>query len=122
MEPQAFGDGIMDMDVVVAKRAKASAVLDQIAGRVKSALLEAGIELELFFLVPNSGNAILTFGVSGDPDDDLWDKISEIVVGVLKDTVGLVQPRRYAVRCATTRPIAEAGSTTLAQVEAAGRE
>ena len=38
-----------------------------------------GIDLGLFFLIPNSGDAIVTFGTPGDPSDDEWNHVREIV-------------------------------------------
>ena len=120
METQTLDDLIMDDDVVEAQRARASAELDQITRMAKQALVEAGIDLELFFMVPNSGNAILTYGTTGDPDDNLWDRVRDIIFAVLRDTIGLERPQSHAVLCATTGPIADNPSTTIGQVGPAG--
>jgi hypothetical protein len=86
METQALDDLIMDVHVVEAQRARASAELDQITRTAKQALVHAGIDLELFFMVPGSGNAILAYGTPGDPDDDLWNRVRDVVVSVLQET------------------------------------
>jgi hypothetical protein len=117
METQALDDLIMDDDVVVAQRARAAAGLDQVARRAKAALVDVGIDLELFFMVPRSGNAILTYGTPGNPNDALWDRVRDIVVLVLQETIGLERPRCHEVLCATTGPIANSGNTTITQVE-----
>jgi len=62
MEIQALDGLIMSDDAVVAQRARAAAKLDQITRRAKTALVDAGIDLELFLMVPRSDNAILTYG------------------------------------------------------------
>jgi hypothetical protein len=45
---------------------RASTMLDQIAQQTKLALSEAGIDIELFFLVSPNSSAILTFGIVPD--------------------------------------------------------
>ncbi|MBV8410137.1 MAG: hypothetical protein JOY64_21090 [Alphaproteobacteria bacterium] len=50
------GDPTDDIGVT-AHRARAKAALDQIAQQAKQALADAGIDLSLFFLVPNSATA-----------------------------------------------------------------
>ncbi len=119
METQTLDDLIMDDDVVEAQRARASAELDQIARTAKQALVHAGIDLELFFMVPGSGDAILTYGTTGDPDDNLWDRVRD-VVSVLQETIGIERPECHGVLCATTGPIADSASTTMVQVGSAG--
>ena len=120
METQALDDLIMDVHVVEAQRARASAELDQITRTAKQALVHAGIDLELFFMVPNSGNAILAYGTPGDPDDDLWNRVRDVVVSVLQETIGLERPECHGVLCATTGPLADSASTTMDQVKLAG--
>ena len=119
METQTLDDLVMDDDVVEAKRARASAELDQITRTAKQALVHAGIDLELFFMVPRSGNAILSYGTTGDPDDIIWDGVRDIIFAVLRDTIDLERPQSHAVLCATTGPVADSASTTIAQVEPA---
>ena len=51
-EPEEWTD---DADVAD-RRERARAELDQIAQQAKQALSDAGIDLSLFFLVPNSGS------------------------------------------------------------------
>jgi hypothetical protein len=58
---------------------RATAMLDLIAQRTKLALSEAGIDIDIFFLVSQNSNAILTFGTPADPPDDLWATVGEIV-------------------------------------------
>ena len=120
METETLDDLIMDDDVVETQRARASAELDQIARTAKRALVDAGIDLELFFMVPNSGNAVLTYGTTGDPDDNLWDRVRDIVSSVLQETIGLERPECHGALCATTGPLADSASTAMAQVELAG--
>lgn len=94
-------DDLTDDDVV-AHRARAKAQLLQIAQQAKRALQEGGIDLDLFFLIPSSGDSILTFGTSSDPDDHLWTCVSEVVSSILRQTVGLDYTRCREVVCLTT--------------------
>jgi hypothetical protein len=48
-------DDLPDDDAVIAHRARAATMLDQIAQRARQALAEHGIDLSVFFLVPSSG-------------------------------------------------------------------
>ena len=47
-------------DGVMAQRARATGMLSQITRQAKQALTEQSIDMDLFFLIPNSGDAILT--------------------------------------------------------------
>ena len=85
-------DDLTDDDAVIAHRARAKAELGQIARQAKQALADAGIDLSLFFLVPNSGDATLTFGTITDPPDDEWEQVGEIVSAIVRQTVGLIGP------------------------------
>lgn len=87
---------------------RAAAEIDQITQRSNQALIEAGIDadIDVFLLVPNSGQVVLSFGTMGDPPDDLWDRVSDVVVSVLRDTTGLKRTRCRQVVCASTGSIA----------------
>jgi hypothetical protein len=91
-----------DCEDVADHRKRAAAKLDQIARDAKEALAFQGIDTPLFFLVPNSGNAILTFGTTLDPDDDLWSQVADVVASVVSQLIGLAGTRCREVTCATT--------------------
>jgi hypothetical protein len=102
MDTQEIDDQTDDDDVM-AHRERAATKLDQIARDAKDALAENGLEkICLFFLIPNSGRSILVFGTPGDPSDDLWSKVGEIVEAIVARLIGLRGTRRREVRCATT--------------------
>ena len=69
MDTQELDDLTEDGDEVTAYRARARTELDQIARQTKQALAEQGLTSTVFFLVPNSGEAVLLFGTPADPDD-----------------------------------------------------
>jgi hypothetical protein len=103
METQALDYPADDDDDVTTHRARAKAEIDQIAQQAKLALADKGIiDTPLFFLVPNSGNAVLIFGTPGDPPDDQWDRVGEIIAAILGRLIGLRGIRRREVICAAT--------------------
>ena len=69
-----------DEDGVTAYRERAKGMLNQIAQQARLALADQCIDLDLFFLAPNSGEAILIYGTPGNPDDASWERVGEIVV------------------------------------------
>ena len=86
-----------DEDTVEAKRARAAAILEQIACQVREALRAEDIGMPVFFVIPNSGRAILSFGTPGE-----WERVSEIVTSIVARSLGLRSPRRRELQCATT--------------------
>ena len=91
-----------DEDTVEARRMRAAAMLEQIARQVREALRAEDIGMPVFFVIPNSGRAILSFGTPGDPHDDEWERVSEIVTSIVAQSVGLRSPRRRDLQCITT--------------------
>ena len=106
-----FNDERDDLDDDVVARERAKVELVHIVQQAKRALQEGGIDLDLFFLVANSGSSILAFGTTGDPDDDLWARVGEIVSSIVGETVGLGRTRCREVICATTHDHQPSGSS-----------
>lgn len=100
-------DDLTDDDAVIAHRARAKAELDQIAQHVRQALTEQGIDVPVFFIMPRSGDSVLTFGTITDPPDDEWSRIGEIVSSIVRQVVGLDRVRCREVMCATTHSVAD---------------
>src|SRR5690242_19070211 len=92
---------------VAAQRARARNLLPQITQQVKRALHEASIEIDVFLMIPTTGDAIATFGTLSDPPDELWNSVGEIVCAVLGKTVGLERARCREIACATTADISD---------------
>ena len=88
-------DDLTDDSDEATYRERATALLDQIAQQAKQALSNAGIDIDLFFLIPRSGDAILTFGTLADPPDDLWSTVSS---GLLVRRAKLAWHRANAMR------------------------
>jgi hypothetical protein len=95
-------DDLADDGGVVAHRDRAKRMLDQIAAQARQALSEQSIDTPLFFIVPNTGDAVLIFGSPDDLDDKSWDRLGGIVASVVAGLVGLSGTRRREMRCATT--------------------
>jgi hypothetical protein len=90
---------------VAAQRARARNLLPQITQQVKQALHEASIEIDVFLMIPTTGDAIATFGTLADPPDELWNRIGEIVCAVLGNTIGLDRAISRELACANTGDI-----------------
>jgi hypothetical protein len=102
MDTDAYYDDLTDNNDEATYRERATAILDEIAQQAKQALSNAGIGIDLFFIVPRSGAAILTFGTPGDPPDDLWDKVRDIISSIVQRSIGLERLRCRELACAKT--------------------
>ena len=91
-----------DEEGVAAQRARARNLLPQITQQVKQALYEASIKIDVFLMIPTTGDAIATFGTLADPSDELWTRIGEIVCSILRKAVGLDRVCSRPLSCATT--------------------
>ncbi len=113
METQELGDkdlaanDLGDDGCLTAYRARLRGMLDEIATQAKAALSEGGIDLDLFFLVPNSGDAVLSFGTPADPSDDEWKRAGAIVSSIVQEFTGLERTRLCPVHCTSTNSLAD---------------
>src|SRR5690349_143954 len=89
-------------DGVSARRARARSLLPKIVQQVKQALDEAGIGTEVFVVIPETGNAIATFGTMSDPPNDVWLRVRDIVSSIVRETIGSGRLWFREVTCATT--------------------
>jgi hypothetical protein len=96
-----------DEERVAVHRDRAEGMLNQIAQQAKAALDEQGLDFSLFFIVPRSGDAVITFGTSGDPSDDEWGRVADVVASVVQQLVGLAGTRCREVVCATTDAVSD---------------
>ena len=90
------------MDDVTTYRARARDLLTEITRQVRQALDDAGISLDVFVMIPSSGDAIATFGTVADPSDETWDRTSKIISSIVGESVGLARTRCREVACAST--------------------
>ena len=89
------------------QRAQARHLLPDIVARTRSALAAAGITYEVFYLVPGSGDAVITFGtnIEPDPTDAEWSIISDIVCGIIKDALEINKVMTREMTSAAVRPL-----------------
>ena len=93
MQTQAIDDPALDDDVT-AHRERAKDLLNEIARQTKQALTEQGIDTSVFFLIPHTGDAIVTFGTTLDPDDALWSRSQR---GCLRRRAAVGRAGRHAM-------------------------
>jgi hypothetical protein len=101
METEEFDDPADD-DAVTAHRARARNLLPQITQQVRQALEEAGIKIDVFLMVPTTGDAVASFGTITDPPDKEWARVSEMVSAIVRQSVGLTHTRCREIACAST--------------------
>jgi hypothetical protein len=126
MASMEIAEWVEDDEGVAAQRARAKDLLPQITQQVKQALQEASIGVDVFLMIPATGDAIATFGTLADPPDELWTRIGEIVCSIVRRAVGLDRVCSRPLSCATTademtNPTGAMPSTTPAS-RAAGAE
>ena len=101
MRTQEYDD-LTDDGRAAAHRSRATAMLPEIAGQVRGALAEQALDLTLFFLVPHTGDSIISFGTSGDPSDPEWEQVCGIVSSIVRMSIGLDRTRCREIACAST--------------------
>jgi hypothetical protein len=89
-----------DSDGELAYRERATAILDEVAAMARTKLMAAGISLDVFFIVPPSGDAILTLGAAVSRDD--WQDMRAVVSSIVRRTVGLEPSSCRQIFCAMT--------------------
>lgn len=82
--------------------------LDEIAVEVETALRDASLDFPLFFVIPNSGNAILAIATSLDPPDTDWAQASSIVCRFVGEKLGGIKLGSHRLQCAVANANFEA--------------
>ena len=93
-------DILTDTHDETTNRERATALLDEIAAQARTALREAGIRLNVFFVVPPSGDAILTLGAAVSREE--WQEIRAVVSSLVRRSIGLKLARCREIICAKT--------------------
>ena len=91
-------DTLTDDHDETACRERATALLDEIAAQARTALQEAGIRLNVFFVVPPSGDAILTLAAAVNREE--WQEIRAVVSSFVRRSIGLEPSRCREIICA----------------------
>jgi hypothetical protein len=82
------------------QRARLRPCLDDVAEEAISALQEADLTMPVYFAVPSSGSAILTFMTCHDPSDADWSKATQIICDVAGRKIQVENLIGRALRCA----------------------
>jgi hypothetical protein len=72
-----------------AQRDRLSVSIDQIAAEVTTVLCDESLRIPIFFAIPSSGSALLTFATTADPTDQTWERVSKIVCQIVGNTIGV---------------------------------
>ena len=81
-------------------RERAIALLDEFAQQARGVLRDAGIGIDLIFVVPPSGDVILTFGTAAELYSEDWKAIKATVSSLVRRSTGLDPAQSRDVVCA----------------------
>jgi len=79
--------------------------LADIAFLTRAALDAASLPMEIFFVIPSSGDAMITYGTPGDPCDEDWVYVDRIISDIVGNIVGLSGLHGRELPCAGTGPL-----------------
>jgi hypothetical protein len=80
---------------------QATLLLDEFAQRARAVLRDAGIGIDLIFVVPpTTGDVILTFGAAAELYSEEWKAIRAAVSSLVRRSVGLEPAQCRDVVCA----------------------
>jgi hypothetical protein len=99
--------GVTDDDET-AYRERATVLLDMFAQQAREILRASGIGIDVIFVVPPSGDVILTFCTAAESYSEEWKAIKGTVSSLVRRSVGLDPARFRDVVCST----AHAGDAT----------
>ena len=88
-------------------RERATVLLDMFAEQARVILRNAGIGIDLIFVVPSSGDVILTFCTAAELYSEEWKAIRTTVSSLVRRSIGLDPAQCRDVVCA----MAHAGDT-----------
>ena len=81
-------------------RERATVLLDEFAQRAREVLRDAGIGIDLIFVVPASGDVILTFSVAAELYSKEWQALRAAVSLLVRRSIGLEPSQCRDVVCA----------------------
>jgi hypothetical protein len=73
----------------VEQRQELSSALEQIAAEVTVALADVDLEIPVFFTVPSTGEAFVTFMTPADPTNADWSRACDVICGIVGSKVGI---------------------------------
>jgi hypothetical protein len=74
--------------------------LNEIAAELNSALVTAGLACPVYVSIPFGGDSLVTFATPLDPDDNEWDRITEIAREIVGKKIGIAQLQTRELACA----------------------
>jgi len=86
--------------------------IDQIAAEVTTALRDESLTVPVFFAIPSSGSALLTFATAADPTDQTWERVSKIVCQIVGNTIGVTGLIGRSLACTATGVAMAAGDVS----------
>jgi hypothetical protein len=81
------------------QREKLILILPQIASEVTTAIRAANLAIPIFFMIPTTGDTLLTFATPADPTDADWDHASEIIRRIVEAKIGVGKLVTRPVHC-----------------------
>jgi hypothetical protein len=107
--PEFIDDNYDVADPIVAKRTYRTerrqqmiSILKDVAAEADLALEDAGLTMPLFFSVPSSGGAVVTFATPGDPSEEDWSLVGGIIARIVGGKLGIEGLRTNALPCAAS--------------------
>jgi hypothetical protein len=91
-----------DDDDETAYRERATALLDEFGAQARRVLRDAGIGIDLVFLVPTSGDVILTFAAAAELYNKECEAIRATVSSLVRHSLGLEPAQCWDVVCSMT--------------------
>lgn len=83
-----------------AYRERATILLDAFAEQARRILRDAGIGIDLIFLIPPSGDVILTFGTAAELYNAEWKAIRATISSLVRRSIGLEPAQCRDIICA----------------------
>jgi hypothetical protein len=87
-------------DDETAYRERATVLLDMFAEQARVILRNAGVGIDVIFVVPRSGDVILTFCTAAESYSEEWKAIRATVASLVRRSIGLDPPQCRDVVCA----------------------
>jgi hypothetical protein len=100
------------------QRKRLTMSLDDIAAAVTTALQEAGLTMPIFFTIPSSGDALLTYATPLDPSDSEWLRAGQIVSDIVCSKIDGVRLRHQELPCAASGAVMGAADLLVGSGEA----
>ena len=116
IEDNTYDDMTAELRHSDQQRARLKVCLPDIANEVTTALNDAGLSLPVFFTVPSAG-PLMTFATPADPDDALWNRVTDIANRIVSRAAGVDHLICQDVTCAAAIPMAAADLSAASEAD-----